>query len=48
MSQCAGAVVYTAGIQATGKTITPPSTTGDITINAMAGSINFGSTDTTV
>lgn len=33
----------TAGITATGKIITPPGTTGDQTINAIAGSVNFAS-----
>ena len=36
------------GLIATGKVITASGTTGSRTINAIAGSVNFGSSDTTV
>ena len=36
------------GLKATGKVITASGTTGDRTINAIAGSVNFGSSDTSV
>ena len=36
------------GLVATGKVITPSGTTGDQTINSIAGSINFGSSDTSI
>ena len=36
------------GLIATGKVITASGTTGNRTINAIAGSVNFGSSDTTL
>ncbi len=36
------------GLIATGKVITPSGTTGNRTINSIAGSINFGSSDTSI
>ena len=36
------------GLVATGKVITPPGTTGNQTINAIAGSVNFSSSATTL
>ena len=36
------------GLVATGKVITPSGTTGSQTINSIAGSVNFGSSDTSI
>ena len=38
----------TKDLSANGKVITPSGTTGNQTINSMAGSVNFGSSDTSV
>ena len=43
-----GSIAGVANISATGKTITASGTTGNQTINAIAGSVNFGSSDTSV
>ena len=43
-----GSIAGVTTIAATGKTITASGTTGNTTINAIAGSVNFGSSDTSV
>ena len=39
---------YVTGLIAKGKVITASGTTGNRTINAIAGSVNFGSSDTSI